>query len=384
MALQNRDPRAAALTEALSQARTLSRSDEHRRAIAAYRRALEIDPASDSARWELALSLMELREFSAANAELRILLNSRGNDWEPHYKAGICSLNLKEYEQALRDFDAARRLNPRPTEAFVYFVNMAEARIHLDREHFAEAEPLLREAAARRPTPAARAALALAEWARGDHNDADRRSRQALSEDGALIDALLVQADLRSRSDSAEALELGKRLLQALENEQAPSPAAPRYARVMLYIGKKSALRQEWRQAVAAFDRVNIQGLNSSAAALRDYNFYYGVALLRSNELDRAINQLNRVSRSPQADYFLAEAGARQENLERVFTHLSKAGEADATLWTRAEADPVFQQLAANNADFAEFLRRRGQTPAPVPTPTPPSAPPSESRENPR
>ncbi|MBX7059416.1 MAG: tetratricopeptide repeat protein [Leptospirales bacterium] len=374
MAAQNRDPRAAAHAELLREAREHARANRIEQSIQAYRQALRQDPDSESARWELSLQLMEKRDFASADSELRRLLQSRNEDWEVYYKAGICSLNLRRGDQALQDLENARRLNSRPTEAFVYFVNLAEARIHLDREDFPAAERLLREALQKRATPSANAALAVCEWARGDQNSADRRSRQALNADGALFDALLVQTDLRSRQDASDALELGQRLLNALDGDNAPSPAAPRYARALLYVGRKAAMRQDWSLALRAFDRINLAGLNTaSAVSLRDYNFYYGLTLLRSNQLDRSINQLARVEQSPQADYYIAEAGARQRNMERVRLHLKRAGDADAAMWTRADGDPIFQTLAAEDANFAAFLRQRG---APPPETAPPGAEP--------
>ncbi len=382
LAEQNRDPRATESNRLMRQGQEKLRAGDVAGATSAFAAAVSTLPENDAARWELALALMEQKNYGQAEPHLRRLIDRRPGEWEPAYKAAICNINLQRPDAALADLETARARNSAPSASFVYFVNLAEGRIRLDRQDYAGADALLREALRRRPTPNVAAALALAEWGQGKTADADRRSREALAQDGALGDALFVQADLGARADRDEAYALSGRLLAVLEREYAETELPARYAYALLYLGRKATQKQDYALAIRAYERVNIQELiriyeaeraaQATRNSLVDYNFYFGAALLRSGLLERAITHLTRVDRSAQADYMLAQAYAAQNNVEQAQTRLAKAAAENPRYWDEARTEPALKALADRDAAFARFVELRGvASPAPDARPAP-------------
>lgn len=388
LAEQNRDPRATESNRLMRQGQEKLRAGDVIGATSAFAAAVNALPENDAARWELALALMEQKNYAQAEPHLRRLIDRRPGEWEPAYKAAICNINLKRSDAALVDLETARERNGNPSASFIYFVNLAEGRIHLDRENYVRADALLREALRRRPTPTVAAALAFAEWGQGKTADADRRSREALAQDSALGDALFVQADLGARAERDEAYAVAARLLAVLEREYTDKELPARYAYALLHLGRKATQRQDYSLAIRAYERVNIQELiriyeaeraaQATRNSLVDYNFYFGAALLRSGQLERAITHLTRVDRSAQADYMLAQAYAAQNNVEQTQQRLARAAAENPRYWDEARTEPALKALADRNAAFARFVQLRGVVePAPDQTPAPsdPTAP---------
>ncbi len=316
LAEQNRDPRATESNRLMRQGQEKLRAGDLAGAVNAFSAAVSALPENDAARWELALALMEQKNYLQAEPHLRRLIDRRPAEWEPAYKAAICNINLKRSDAALVDLETARERNGNPSASFIYFVNLAEARIHLDRENYARAETLLREALRRRSTPNVSAALALAEWGQKKNADADRRSREALTQDAALGDALFVQADLGARAEREETYALTARLLAILETEYTDKELPARYAYALLYLGRRATQKQDYA--------------------------------------------LTRVDRSAQADYMLAQAYATQNNVEEAQVRLKRAADENPRYWDDARTEPALKALADRNAAFARFVQLRG------------------------
>lgn len=112
-------------------------------AIAAdYRRVLELDPERTEARWWLALALIEIGRYQEANQQLEIYGHSHPQDVEVQVRRAICLGRLERAEEARRLLDGVLVEHPHHGLAL-----LTRGQILMADEHYAEAEPWLRDAA---------------------------------------------------------------------------------------------------------------------------------------------------------------------------------------------------------------------------------------------
>ncbi|MEQ9364837.1 MAG: tetratricopeptide repeat protein [Leptospirales bacterium] len=391
LADQNRDPRVAKVNRLMQDGRKHAKEGRVDEAAAAYHQALIVKNDHHPARWELALARMQLKEYGAAEDDLRVLIRSDAQRWEYHYKAGICNLQMDRYDAALRDMERARDLNEKPGKSFVYYVNLAEGLAYLERDAFAIAHERFEAALKVRATPRLYGALARAQWELGKFADAEASSERALKKEPAQADAFLVKTLSTIRKNSSRAYPNSLELLGDLEKEHKTGAAPERFTPVLLYLGREAAKREKWELALRAFEKVNMKRLQAlyeserredpdrKTNSLREYNFHYGVALFNADRDRQAIITLKRVEDSPEADYLIARAYSREKNASGARSYLKKAATARQQYWQTALLDDAIQKLMRENADFDYFVRNRGREPEPAgpaePDSNPDSAP---------
>lgn len=395
MAEANRDPDIARLQDLMKQGEAQSKAGNLPAAEASYNQALDIRPDFDRARWELAQIQMKRNRYDLANRNFRILLTKEDNqeNWVLHYQAGVCALNENDESQALTDFENARRLNDDPSDSFLYFINYAEGRIHINRSNWREADRLLEQALEQRRTGGALGARSLALWRLGRKAEADQLARASLKQDSDDRNALLVRTEaLLDAGNRDEARRSAETLLGVLEASESGPEFPAEYARSLLFLGEHAAKQNQWELAVRSFARIKMRELlkifeaqraaESSENALRDYNFYYGVALLRTDRNERAITHLDRVENSSSAEFYLSVAHAAEGNSEAAARHLKIAATNDAKYWDRAKTEAALARLLQRDAAFARFVEYRGDPPEPEPGPQPQSKPEGEAATN--
>ncbi len=384
LADQNRDPRVAKVNRLMQEARKHQKDGRVKEAASLYRQALSVKSDHHPARWELALARMQLKDYRAAEENLRTLIRSDEQRWEYHYKAGICNLQMDRFDRTLRDMERARELNEKPGKSFVYFVNLAEGLAHLERDAHDTARDRFQAALKVRATPRVHGALARAQWELGRFAEAEASSRRALKKEPQQSDAYLVSTLAAIRSRKSAAYPKSQTVLQRLEAQSSSetNPTPGRYTPVMLYLGREAARREKWELAIRAFEKVNMKRLQAIYEAerraketgpnsLRDYNYHYGTALFNAGANRQAIITLKRVENSHAADYMVARAYSREDNLDGARDYLKKAATAQERYWQSALRDEAIQKLMRANADFDFFVRNRGREPAPVVPETP-------------
>lgn len=384
LADQNRDPRLAEAKRLVREAEQLQKKKDTEGAAQTYARALESKSDYHPARWQLALLRMQQKNYKSAEKELRQLIQSDENRWEYYYKAGICNLQMDRHDAALSDMQQARAKNEKPSKSFLYFVNLAEGLVHLEREDFDTARSRLTDAAKVRQTPRLQGALARAQWATGSHKAAEKTAHEALKKEPEQSDARLVKtlSAIRARR-SKEAFAESKALLVREEAEQSRTKErgafASRFTPVLLYLGRQATEREDWLLAIRAYERVDMKRLqrmydterNTSTGkrtnSLREYNYHYGVALFHAERNRQAIVTLKRVDSSPAARYLIARAYSRDGKSQNARTYLKQAAERKPVYWLKALNESDFTGLMQRDSDFDFFVRNRGREPEPEP-----------------
>ncbi len=102
----------------------LSSGDRRPEAIQAYRTALALEPAATGAHYKLGLSLLNNRDYSGAEMHLSEALRAMP-DLAPAYVARASARNaLGDRRGALRDIEAAARLNPADPQPQLLWANL--------------------------------------------------------------------------------------------------------------------------------------------------------------------------------------------------------------------------------------------------------------------
>ena len=87
-------------------------SERHEETVDLMRRALQIYPTSARAREILADALIELGRFPEAVSELKHPATVSDRSWNAQFMLGKAYLQLEQYEQARKHYEAAMRLDP--------------------------------------------------------------------------------------------------------------------------------------------------------------------------------------------------------------------------------------------------------------------------------
>ncbi|MCB1321001.1 MAG: tetratricopeptide repeat protein [Leptospiraceae bacterium] len=378
MAEQNRDPRMERVNALMRSAKAHQDDGDEAAAARDYESALRIRSDYHPARWALALIQMRQDNYRSAEHHLQVLMNAEPDSWEYHYKAAVCNYHLSNYDTALDLLEKARAKNPDPGESFNFYVNYMEGLIYLEQQNYPESYTHLSKAREIKNNPGLAGRLSRAAWETEKLEEADRFSREALSQDATDRDGLLVQMHLQIHAgNQSQALVFGKRLLTEVEKDDQPQ-TAPRYTPVLLYYGKRSAQNSDWTEAIRAYERVNVHEMmrmhreesardNPRYDYLRDYNFYYGISLMHARLYDRAINVLQKLNDELEGRYYLARTYALSGNTNQAMRHLRTAAAVEEKTWDRAANDSAFQELMRKDAEFNAFIRNRGKEPEPEP-----------------
>ncbi len=175
-----------------------------------YRRALSADPDDFHLRVDLALALIELRQFEQAREEIAAAIDSDPTAEYAWISLAELRLALGEVEEAERAALRARRVEPGSREAELWL-----ARLHLERGELRAAAELYRRAATADPScGAAHRGLGRIAARDGDWAAAVRHLRIAVSLEPARgqTAAKLAEAALKS-SDPAAACEVVEAVL---------------------------------------------------------------------------------------------------------------------------------------------------------------------------
>ena len=124
-------------------------------ATAEYQTILELDPQNHHARRRLAHSLLELHEFTLASEYFQQSLQAEPHNLEAAIGAAKCERWLSRLDEAIRRLDQVRRRDDELTVEQKAEVYSELGQIALEREEYAEAVRLLKEAVDREPSRAA-------------------------------------------------------------------------------------------------------------------------------------------------------------------------------------------------------------------------------------
>jgi tetratricopeptide (TPR) repeat protein len=115
---QTADPAGPQITAGLN----LMRGGDFERAAAAFREALKINPASDSAHYNLALALVRLHQPAEAVEHLKAVVSSNPNSAIARYNLGILLEQQGRFSEAVEEFQAVARLKPDDAAVQVHLV----------------------------------------------------------------------------------------------------------------------------------------------------------------------------------------------------------------------------------------------------------------------
>jgi tetratricopeptide (TPR) repeat protein len=181
-------------------------------ALAEYRRAVELDPSREDARWWLAVCLVESARYDEALPLLERAAAARPGDPEVLVRLARCHQGLLDMDRARQLLDAVLAEHPDHTPALRARGQLAVATGRLD-----EAEDWLRRAAEAGPQDY-RAQWALADCLKQRHKEAEALAQQARAE--RLKERLERLADISHRRmsatphDPALHCDLGKLLIE--------------------------------------------------------------------------------------------------------------------------------------------------------------------------
>jgi tetratricopeptide (TPR) repeat protein len=115
---QTADPAGPQITAGLN----LMRGGDFERAAAAFREAIKIDPASDSAHYNLALALVRLHQPAEAAEHLKAVISSNPNSAIARYNLGILLEQQGRFSEAVEEFQAVAQLKPDDAAVQVHLV----------------------------------------------------------------------------------------------------------------------------------------------------------------------------------------------------------------------------------------------------------------------
>ncbi|MHB1423334.1 MAG: tetratricopeptide repeat protein [Gemmataceae bacterium] len=177
-----------------------------------YQHVLELDPQRSEAHWWLALALLDIGRYVDAYNNLVIVERQRANDPEVQVRKAICLWRMEREQEACQLLDGV--LAEQPDHGLAL---LTRGQIAMNSERFAEAEPLLRQAARLLPFDY-KAQNALWNCLRQQNKkDAAEAQRERMD---VLYERRTRQADIRTRllgqnpDDPALQCELGKLDLQ--------------------------------------------------------------------------------------------------------------------------------------------------------------------------
>ncbi len=155
----------------------LGEANDHDKALAAFDKALALDPKLLEARMQMIFIYLSRGEKPKARAEVELLREEYPNDVGVHFARGVVARLDSEYDRALRSFDRMVRLNP--NERVVTSYN--RARIFMYQRRYEEALHELDQGAAMEPDhPLIKTIRARVLYYRGEIEAATRILEQVL------------------------------------------------------------------------------------------------------------------------------------------------------------------------------------------------------------
>lgn len=363
-----------------AQAESSMSAGDYESATVRYQTTLEYFPNHPSARWKLSEALMFLQNYQGALEQLNYLIGQNNGSWAFQYRAGICSVYLKEYQAALQYFERAEALYANPGKSFQYSINLQRGKVHLEMGDFQKADQKLQLALSYNNTDVAAGTLSLVKFGLNKLTDASKYSAIALKLDPEQPEALLTKTMLQLQDKkNVEALNTVKLFLKSLAKKR--NYSTPLQNLGLFYAGKLFAQNKNWPLSDVYFEQVQSAELQKTAIKMlagagvsepnleREYDYFYGQVLLFQNKIDAAILRLNRFQDTAEGSYLLARAYAARYDVALAKYYLKTATGIQPNFWEKAINDPVIKNLAAANPSFEEFLRLKGEPPPVVPVP---------------
>ena len=310
-------------------------------ALAAFDRAIALDPASADARREKSLALEKLGRLPEAEAELRKAVELRPGYWANHNALGVYYWKQGRYDEAERAFREVVELAPDNVRGLANLGALLNAQGRPD-----EAVGHLRHAMSLRPTYAAASNLALVEFDRGRYAEAARAYEQALALDDRDYRVWRNLALSRywapgERPRAEEAFARAARLAQErLAVDPTDASTLADLANCSAYLGERERSRKEIRRALAL--------------APADVEVLATAAAVQEHLGDRAAASGRWPGRWPGA------TRARSSSATRPSPHCAPIRATEMSTFVQDERDPGGGRASDVRCGAWRHLRRRG------------------------
>lgn len=221
---------------------------KYNNALEQYRRAVELEPASDTAQGGLAYTYEHLDRLDDAEKTYKQAIAMRPNYWATYNWLGLYYQRHARYEEAAAMYSQVLSLAP---DSFTGYSNLGGICVLQGR--YAEAIPLLNQSLSIRPTAEASSNLATAYFQMRRYPEAAAHFEEAVKLDendyqmwGNLGDAYYWSPRMRSEALNAygKAIALGEEKLRV----------NPRDSEVLSYLAMYHAMRLERQPAIANLD----------------------------------------------------------------------------------------------------------------------------------
>lgn len=360
-------------TSKMNAASDLVKSGKISGAIEKYSEILSRDSAYHPARWKMALLLMKVNKYSAANGHFKYLSDSDKPDWEYNYKSAICHYRLDEPSLSLQEISKAEKNNKNKSRIFLYHSNYLKGKIYLNSYLYQDSCKAFTIANKNRSGNSEKflSYYALAKLECGQLKSANASALKVLKINPESGMARLVKTRLfLSSGKKKTAYKSALHLLNLIDQKKMIN-LHPGYTPAFFFLGKEASRNKKYLISKKAFLGVNIERLtidtktarleNRKNDSLWDYNYYYGLALLNTNEIDRSIILFDKLQKNERSWYLLAKANARKKNFVLAKKYLINSTNINSKRWQIAEQDSDFTQLMKKNPDFRQFILTRNQ-----------------------
>ncbi|MBL8018742.1 MAG: tetratricopeptide repeat protein [Leptospirales bacterium] len=372
-AKEKRDPALARTRELTASAEKKKEAGDLKGAEADYKSILA-NKWDEHTAWNLAALEMQLKNYSEALGYYDRLIEQKPS-WEYHYKRGVAHYSLRNYEESLADFSRARSLNKKPDAGFRYYLSIGEGLSLLESGKQNESRAKLIEASKLRKSPVALAGLARIELATGNRKLAEGYAAKLETGDRErdLLQALLYFNSDQKAEDRKAGREAFVKWMASIKSDETFQPS---YSASLFLLGKQACILSDPELGLNALERIpesDQQKIGdhvrisfpmekrNAGDIYREFDFYYGKALLDRNRTDAALNRLRRVQDLPIARYYMAAAFARKADEKNAMDYLQRAVEKNPEYWDYAKKNADFQALARSSADFAYFIQNNGK-----------------------
>ena len=201
----------------------LQETGEFQAAVAEFRRALDLDPASDEALRGLGMALQKLRRFDEAESTYRRAIALHPSSWSNQNQLGRLYLDQSRYDDAIAAFNTATVLAP---DSFRAYYNLGGAYTYAGR--YDEARAALEKSLSLHRTSAALSNLGSIEYLARNYEKAAAYYAEAAEMPGAQLEVLQNLADaLQAIPRRTEAKAAYQRAIAAAEKELAIRPRDP-------------------------------------------------------------------------------------------------------------------------------------------------------------
>jgi tetratricopeptide (TPR) repeat protein len=324
------------------QASTLARSKSWDEAIAAYRRAVELDPNDALTHYDLAFALKYKGDTKQAVEEFETAIRLKPGWGEAHYGLGAALYDLHDQAEALKEFRKAVELQPSNAAAHLFL-----AHVYSEQNDFSAAERALNRAVALKPSAEMHLELGQIEGQLGKLDAAATQFRAALRLDPRMARAhVMLGVTLRRQGDHHGALANFRKaveldpadpnaqynLAMELKAEGDIAAAITAFRRAIelkpdfekAHYGLGIALRAQGDATAAHKELDELNGLHSFRTHLAQAKLLtlQGVDALKKQQLDEALNFFQQaIDESPELPtgyYYLGVAWDRKRDYARA------------------------------------------------------------------